>query len=89
MMRDKKELWPIEKWHTNSILKGFDDVADLPITVFKETNQIASIWKVDSFWERLKFLWSGEVTFLCWGNTHPPINISLTDTIMRAKDVKK
>jgi hypothetical protein len=77
------ELWPIETWHTNTVLKGFDDVQDLPITSWPEENRIMSVWKVKSIWWRIKFLFSGEISFMCWGDTHPPVSIMIGETVFK------
>lgn len=80
---------PVKKWHTNSVLKGWEEneelgiekVHDLHITKFDEL--VVSIWKCCSFWQRINFLINGEITFQCQGNTHPPISILCGDQVIK------
>lgn len=81
------DLFPITKWHTNSTLKGFGDVVDLPITKFP--GLIISVWKVKSVWWRVRFLFSGEVSFMCQGATHPPISIIIGESVIKNKGESK
>lgn len=76
---------PIKKGHTNDILKaprGLEDrVMDLPITRFANNGGIASVWKVERFWDRFKLFFTGQVTFHCSNPTHPPIKIWAGDAV--------
>lgn len=78
-------MTPIKTPRSNAILKapqGVDNCEDLPITrvAYEDgTQAVISIWKNDSFFERLKFLFSGKVSFMSYGLTHPPISITLGD----------
>lgn len=82
-------MTPVKKWHTNSVLKGWgvegevNFVDDLPVTVFMSSGNVASVWSVKSFWERVKFLFHGEITIVITGTTHPPISLSCGDVIVK------
>ncbi len=71
-------LGPKKEWHTNSALKGFADIPDLPVTTFHfdAKNAVASIWKVD-WLDRLKFLFDGRINLVVMGQTHPPVSVSI------------
>lgn len=71
-------LGPKKEWHTNSALKGFRDVPDLPVTTFhfNDGNAVASIWRV-GWWGRLKFLFDGRINLVVQGSTHPPVSVSI------------
>jgi len=71
------EFEPIKKWHSNGVLRGQGDVKALPVT-FSQGN-IYSIWKVNSFWQRIKFLLSGEVTLIVASKMHPPVGLVCGD----------
>lgn len=67
---------PVKTEHTNSILKGYDNVEDLPITRLKydNCNCVESCWQVNE--EELKKInETGKVYFVCLGDTHPPISL--------------
>ena len=76
---------PIRKKHTNDILKApvgqGDKVNDLAITRFANDGGVASVWKVERFWDRFKLFFTGQVTFYCAATTHPPINIWAGDAV--------
>lgn len=78
---------PIKKWHTNSVLKGWDGddkkdpVHDLPVTRIENNGGVVSIWKIKSIWQRVKFLFHGEITFQTMGTTHPPVSFYCGDVI--------
>jgi len=61
---------PIETEYTNTKLKGYDDIPDLPIV--KLEGAICSTWKFN-FWDRLLILFTGQVHLHALGNTHPPV----------------
>lgn len=68
----------------NAVLKappGYEDVVtDLPVcktTMDTIGNVIVSCWVVCSFWERIKFIFSGRIYVVCKGHTHPPLYIEL------------
>ena len=71
-------LGPTKEHHTNSGLKGYADIPDLPTTVFnfEEQNYVASIWRV-SWWDRIKFLFDGRINLVVMGKTHPPVSVSI------------
>ena len=74
-------LVPVEQWHTNAILKvpkgasKDSNLHDLPITQLGD--KVISIWKVQSFMTRVKFLLTGKVNFQILAPTHHPIQISI------------
>ncbi len=80
MKREKNELLPIKKWHTNMTYVA-DGCGDLPVLKLKD--QIISVWKQNSIWERIKFLFHGEITFSVFSNQQPPIALSSGDIIER------
>ena len=77
---------PIKNKFTNAVLKpapGTEDrVIDLPVTEAEYT--VESCWKM-TWQERLKVLYTGQVWFSCWGNTHPPIRLTVRDKVREIK----
>lgn len=74
-------LDPIKSKHANSVLRGFGDVVDLPITRVEfadKTEAVVSVWSA-SIWTRIRFLFCGEVNLVVRGLTHPPVSICLGD----------
>lgn len=59
-----------------------DGCGDLP--VLKLNDRIVSIWKQHSIWERIKFLFHGEMTFSVFSKEQPPIALSSGDIVERA-----
>lgn len=80
-----KSLEPISEWHTNSALKGYDDIPDLPITRFDD-GTMASVWKIKSIWWRLKFLLTGKLTMTIMGQTHPPVGLHIGELITKTEE---
>jgi hypothetical protein len=81
------QLEPIQTPRSNSVLKapkGMEDsVKDLHITRANDGDggrAVYSVWKVTSFWGRIRFFITGEVTFMAIGLTHPPISMLISDT---------
>lgn len=78
---------PITTSTTNCILKGTSpDVLDLPVTRFTigDTPAVESCWKLSK--EELdKIMTTGKVYFSIYGNTHPPICLSV-DPIVEEGD---
>lgn len=61
---------------------------DLPATIvkFPEGGQgVASTWKCQNLWERIKFLFRGKVTLLVWGG-QPPVCIYEGDLRIEANN---
>ena len=87
-MKKSLEFIPVKKMHSNSVLKGWpadkakgiEKVHDLHITRLID-NSVVSIWKCKSIIERVKFLFTGEITFMVQSKTHPPISILIHDQI--------
>lgn len=77
---------PIKNEYSNAVLKpapGTEDrVIDLPVTETEYTVQ--SCWKM-TWQERLKVLYTGQVWFSVWGNTHPPIKLTVRDKVREIK----
>lgn len=71
-------LGPRKSGHTNSLLRGYDGVPDLPTTtfVFEEQGYVASLWRV-SLWDRIRFVFDGRINLVAMGKTHPPISVSI------------
>lgn len=74
------DLHPIRDWHTNNVLKGIEKkgivvVPDLPVTQLGD--KLVSIWHTNSFWTRIKFIFTGKVNFQILAPTHAPIAISI------------
>ena len=69
---------PVKKWHSNCTHK-LEGCHDLPTTVLKD--QIISVWKCKSIWERIKFLFNGEITLSVMGKGQPPITLFSGDPL--------
>jgi len=78
--KEKYEFWPVKKWHTTNVYQAAG-CGDLPVC--KLPDQIVSVWKQKSLWERVKFLFHGEITFSVWGQQQPPIGLSCGDIVQR------
>lgn len=79
---NKYTLIPIKKPYNNFTFtapKGMDNCIDLHVTKTKQ--QIVSTWKLRSFWERLKFLFNGEITLVIWGQGMPPVSLVNRDIL--------
>jgi hypothetical protein len=77
------QLIPKSNRWTNTLLKGFGKVPDLPVTKFVACDEneqpithTVSYYKV-SFRDRLKFLFSGDVYLCIRADTHPPIAVGI------------
>ena len=77
---DKTEFKPVKKKHNNGVFNGFrtfspavldGEVKGLYVTRNEES--IDSVWKLNSFWQRIKFLFKGEVTLRVLGDKLPPV----------------
>ena len=69
---------PVKTENSNSSLKGYGEVADLPITRLKYedgSHAIESCWELSKE-ELEKVTETGKIYFVCIGNTHPPILLS-------------
>ena len=70
---------PVKTENSNSVLKGYENVADLPITRLKyedESHVVESCWELSKE-ELEKVKETGRVYFVCIGDTHPPILLSV------------
>lgn len=70
----RNEFRPVEKWHKNRTYTGKGDVQNLPVTEYEDT--LNSIWQLDSAWERIKFLFHGQVTLRVRGAQVPTIIVA-------------
>jgi hypothetical protein len=84
-------LMPKRAWHTNFTLTGnnFTDVNDLHCTKFYADKagtdaRILSVWTAP-FFARLRFLFKGEINFIAYGTTHPPINMLIGEYFEKPK----
>lgn len=78
---------PIKTSTTNCILKGTSpDVLDLPVTRFNigDTPAVESCWELSKE-ELERIMTTGKVYFSIYGNTHPPICLSV-DPIVEEGD---
>ena len=65
---------PIKTHRSNFVFTApteMDDCDDLH--VFKSDTQIESTWVFGSVWQRLKFLFTGELTLIIHGSAMPPV----------------
>lgn len=77
---DKYDFLPIEKGHQNMVFKappGAEGIEDLKVTKFTWGN--LSVWKMHSIWERVKFLFKGEISLKIMGQGLPPLSIHTGD----------
>ena len=86
------EFRPVKKWHTNKIYTGPKGVSDLPLTQAGNEDTgtgigltLNSVWFQPSIWERVKFLFHGEVTLRIVGNIQPPVSVVCGDIFGRSK----
>ncbi len=84
------DLQPIAKPHSNMMLGGRPaepnekgviggKVLGLPVTA--NEYRMVSVWKCSSFWWRVKFLFTGEVTLTVLGKSHPCVSLSVGETV--------
>lgn len=69
---------PVKTENSNSILKGYGDVADLPIARLEYedgSHAVESCWELSKE-ELEKVMKTCKVYFVCMGVTHPPILLS-------------
>lgn len=81
-MQKVRSMHPVTEWHTNTALKGYGDIPDLPITKLDDES-LASVWYQPSIWARIIFLFTGKITMSCLGYTHPPVGLHHGDYIVR------
>lgn len=77
-------MQPIKKYHTNSTLHPVngDESKVLPLHITRLMDgSFASVWKVSGWREWVRLLFTGEITFITHGITHPPVNIHAGDVI--------
>lgn len=69
---------PVKTKDSNSLLKGYGNVIDLPITRLRYqdgSHAVESCWELSK--EELETVKeTGKIYFVCIGDTHPPILLS-------------
>lgn len=81
--KDVQEFVPVSKTHTNRKYTA-SGCGDLPVTY--ADNRLFSVWKMPSFWQRVRFLFNGEVTLILLGSSQPPCCIVRGDSVERLGD---
>lgn len=69
---------PVKTENSNAVLKGYENVEDLPITRLQYedgTHAVESCWELSKE-ELEKVKETGKVFFVCIGDTHPPVLLS-------------
>jgi hypothetical protein len=69
---------PVKTENSNAVLKGYENVEDLPITRLQYedgTHAVESCWELSKE-ELEKIKETGKVFFVCIGDTHPPVLLS-------------
>lgn len=77
---NKYDFQPTRKPHQNFTYKapeGMDNCSDLHVTNI--IGGSVSVWKVKSIWERIKFLFSGEISLVIQGHGMPPVSLHTGD----------
>lgn len=87
LVPNPKEFVPVKKRHTTTLFTGKGEVRHLPVTRL-EDGTMNSVWALPSFWQRLRFLFRGEITLRVAGNGHPPVAIVAGDIITEALEAK-
>lgn len=84
----KEWMIPVKKPHTNQTFKGDhltdahgQKVRNLELTM--TDHSLISVWECPSLWERIKFLFHGEITLEILGHKLPPFNLTMGDRITR------
>lgn len=73
-------MTPITKTYHNRVFKGFDDdsveggrVSD--ISVHDDGQTLEQNWKCVSIWDRIKFLFHGEISVSIYSQSLPPVSV--------------
>lgn len=80
----KDQFLPINKWHNNftyTAPPSMKNCNDLQVT--KLDGRILSTWKMNSIFERIKFLFKGEIILEVSGDSFSPTAIYFHDGIKR------
>lgn len=82
----KFEMHPVFKKHSNLWVSGFESLSTAVvdgkvrgISITEIDGTVNSIWRVTSFWGRLKFLLCGELTIRVLGERQPPLAVIVGD----------
>lgn len=81
------QIKPATAWHVNAKLRGTASIPDLPVTRYIQDSRpvTSSLYRV-SFWQRLKFLFSGgNIHVSVWAETHPPIAVGIGNLFERGQ----
>lgn len=79
------DLLPVKKDHCNYTYKapsGMDNCSDLYVTKFEWG--ASSVWKLNSILERIKFLFTGEITLIVHGQGMSPVSLASGDWYKKA-----
>ncbi len=74
------EFKPVSKWHTSNTYIGTGDIKPLPVTRFDD-GTLNSVWVLPSLWQRLRFLFRGEITLRIYGTCQPPVAVVAGDIV--------
>lgn len=76
----KDILIQIRKSHNNTILQGDGkQIGNLSVT--KSQDAIYSCWKCESIWQRIIFLFKGEITLSVLSSSQPPVCLIVGDYV--------
>ena len=75
-----KEFKPVSKWHNTNNYVGTGEIKPLPVTRFDD-NTLNSVWVLPSVWQRLRFLFRGELTLRIYGSSQPPVAVVAGDIV--------
>lgn len=88
-MKENTPLVPIKKWHSNVSFhapEGMDNCSTLEVT--RIGDQLISVWKIESFWERVKFVFSGEISLTIFSRSLPPVSLVVGDCVYKSDEVR-
>lgn len=72
------EFKPVLKWHSRNTFVGCGAIKPLPATRLDD-GTINSVWMLPSFWQRLRFLFRGEITLRIYSSSQPPVAVVAGD----------
>jgi len=70
------EFVPVEKSHKTHTFTGTGDIKPLHVTKHIDDDghvTLNSVWYLYSLWERIKFLYTGQITLRISGPSQPPV----------------
>lgn len=84
---DFVQMYPVEEWHSNGVSATDDPDYNIPVSYYPNSFEgVHSVWKCKSVWARVKFLFSGKVSFVTDTKTHPPVIVGLGEYLKKAED---